>query len=152
MENREMTGQKGQALLFVTLSVLVIFGMMALVVDLGYAYYKTESAQSAADAAAMAAAVYALNNGHTCGQNGVVCGTTYNCVNPSVATSTTDLQMGCLYAAANGFQNAGNQTAWLIADYTVPPGGKLNSAVYWSRPMWARACRGSFISHGCQPI
>ena len=116
--------RSGQLLVLLCISLLVVFGMLALVVDLGYAYYKVQQAQSAADAAAMSGAVYALNNGHTCGQNGVVCGSVYNCDSPSVATASTDLQMGCLYAAANGFQNGGSQTVWMTANYSVPPGSR----------------------------
>jgi hypothetical protein len=124
-------GRKGQVLLFATMTLFVLIGMMSLVVDLGLAYSKVEKGQSAADAAAMAGALYALNNGHTCGQNGVTCGTVYNCSYPNVTPPTTNLQEGCLYAGANGFYNAGNQTVSLTADSSVPPGSKGNNVTYW---------------------
>jgi hypothetical protein len=123
--------KKGQALLFATLTLSFIFGLMALAIDLGWAYYKVEQAQGAADSAAMSAAVYALNNGHTCGNNGVTCGSVYYCANPNVNPATTNLQVGCLYAAANGFNNAGDQSVWLTADSSVPPGSRGSNVNYW---------------------
>jgi hypothetical protein len=117
---------------------------LMLVVDLGYAYYKVQQAQSAADAAALSGAVYALNNGHTCGQNGVVCGSVYNCDSPNVATAFTDLQMGCLYALANGFQNGGSQTVSMTANYSVPPGSRNGSATYWVQSNVSESIPGLF--------
>ena len=137
-------GQKGQALLLATVSLFVLIGMVSLVVDLGLAYYKVEQGQSAADAASMAAAVYALNNGHTCGQNGVACGTVYNCASPNVTPPTTNLQEGCLYAGANGFNNRGEQTVSLTADSSVPPGSKGNSVTYWVQATVGQSIPGLF--------
>ena len=136
--------RSGQALILMTSSLLVLFGLLALVVDLGYAYYKLEQAQSAADSAALAAVAYALNNGRTCGQNGVVCGSVYTCDNPNLASATTDLQMGCLYAHANGFQNGGSQTVSMTANYSVPPGSTGNSATYWAQANVAETIPGLF--------
>src|SRR5262249_43821122 len=45
----------GQSLLLATVSLSVIFGMIGLTVDLGWAYYRREAAQAAADAAVLAA-------------------------------------------------------------------------------------------------
>jgi len=129
---RRKDGREGQALLMATLGLFLLFGMIALVIDLGWAYYKKQSGQSAADSAALSAAVYALNNGHTCGQKGVICATSaYNCANPPVNPPTSNLEAGCLYAAANGYRNAGNQSVSLTADYSEPPGAHGNSETYW---------------------
>jgi hypothetical protein len=137
-------GQKGQALLLATTSLFVLIGMVSLVVDLGLAYYKVEQGQSAADAASMAAAVYALNNGHTCGQNGVICGTVYNCASPNVTPPTNNLEEGCLYAGANGFNNAGEQTVSLTADSSVPPGSKGKNVNYWVQATVSETIPGLF--------
>src|ERR1019366_5002807 len=56
--------QSGQAGLFVVLSLTVSFAMMGLAVDLGYAYFRRNVAQAAADSAALAAAIYASNSGY----------------------------------------------------------------------------------------
>ncbi len=54
--------------------------------------------QTAADAAASAAAVYALNTGDSCMT--ITCGVTYTCA--GVTPPTNSLQAGCLYATADG--------------------------------------------------
>ena len=54
--------------------------------------------QTAADAAASAAAVYALNAGDSCMT--ITCGVTYTCA--GVTPPTNSLQAGCLYATVDG--------------------------------------------------
>ncbi|MDE3196478.1 MAG: hypothetical protein KGN84_09050 [Acidobacteriota bacterium] len=81
----------------VTLSLLFLFGVIGLAVDLGWCYYLKSAVQTAADAAASAGAVYAYNNGDTCSSG---CGTPYTC--DGTTPPTNSLQAGCLYAAANG--------------------------------------------------
>ena len=51
--------EAGQAVVMMTLGSLVIFGMVGLVVDVGYGYYLKQEAQAAADSAAMAGAMMA---------------------------------------------------------------------------------------------
>src|SRR5690349_12642574 len=121
MNSMESKGRRGQVLLLATASLFLLFAVVALAVDLGWAYFKKQQAQSAADAAAMGAVVYALNHGYTCGTNGVVCGSTYNCASPNVTPPTTDFQNGCLYAELNGFKNTGNQAVNLTGDNSAPP-------------------------------
>ena len=48
--------ERGQVIVLVVLMLIVLLGMAALVVDVGYAYYAQRSLQSSADAAALAAA------------------------------------------------------------------------------------------------
>jgi len=142
--NKRTKAERGQALVLATMSILVLIGMLSLVIDLGLASYKVQQGQTAADAAAMSAAVNALNNGHTCGQNGVQCGTVYHCANPNVTPPTTNLQVGCLYAEANGFRNTGNQSVWLNADSSVPPGATNNKVVYWVQATVSESIPGLF--------
>lgn len=75
-----------------------MFSVMGLAVDLGWAYFIKERVQTAADAAAIAAAVYALNNNDSCGT--VTCGVSYTCA--GVTPPTNALQSGCLYATTDG--------------------------------------------------
>jgi len=144
MKNPKRNPESGQALVFGTLTLFVTLGVMSLVVDLGLAFYKVAQGQSAADAAAMSAAVSALNNGHTCGQNGVVCGSVYQCASPPVTPATTDLQVGCLYASSNGFVNSGNQSVWLTADSSAPPGSNNSKVVYWVQASVGQTIPGLF--------
>lgn len=124
------SGRCGQAGLFVVLNLTLVFGTLGLAVDLGWAYYKRNAAQTAADAAAMAAVSYAGENGFTCGVNGVICGST-TCANPNVSPPVNNLQVGCLYAGANGYWNGGSQTVTLQGNTTTPPGLSGNSPAYW---------------------
>ena len=134
-QGREAKNQRrgGQAGLFVVVSLTLTFAVLGFAVDLGWAYFRRNAAQAAADASALAAAIYASNNGYTCGSNGVVCGAAAACANPPTTPPTTDLQAGCLYAQANGFVNGGNQTVSLTANNsgTPPPGVAGNTPAYW---------------------
>jgi hypothetical protein len=122
--------RSGQAGLFVVLNLTLVFGTLGLAVDLGWAYYKRNAAQTAADAAAMAAVSYAGENGFTCGVNGVICGSSA-CSNPNVSPPTNNLQVGCLYAGANGYLNGGSQTVTLQGNTGTPPGLSGNNPAYW---------------------
>src|SRR5580693_4997092 len=48
-------GRKGQAALFMTMSLTVSMGLIGLVVDIGWAYWRKEACATAANAAAYAA-------------------------------------------------------------------------------------------------
>jgi hypothetical protein len=118
----------GQILILSAMSIFLLFGVMGLAVDLGYAFYVKQTAQSAADAAAVAAVNYAYKSGHyTCGSNGVVCGTALSCPG-TIGSVTTALLAGCAYANSNGFTNTGSQTVSVIANNTAVNGA---STVYW---------------------
>lgn len=102
----------------VTLSLFMLFGVMGLAVDLGWGYYRKQVAQSAADAAAMAAAVVAFKSTSgiiVCGLNNVVCQASPTPCPPITGNPANNLQNGCLYAKANGFTNAGSQTVTMAS-------------------------------------
>jgi Flp pilus assembly protein TadG len=100
-----------------TLSLFTLFGIIGLAVDLGWSYYRKQVAQTAADAAALAAAVVAENNAGTntitCGSNNVVCQAAAAC--PTNGATGNNILSGCLYAKANGFTNSGNQTVTMYS-------------------------------------
>ncbi|HZT33588.1 MAG TPA: pilus assembly protein TadG-related protein [Bryobacteraceae bacterium] len=118
----------GQAVLMMTLALFTMAGMLALAVDLGWAHYLRQSAQKAAEAAALAAAQVALNNvgqgsTFTCG-TGVTCQAATACATPVPNPPGGNLDNGCLYAAQNGFTtngDSGRQSVSLQADVTTPP-------------------------------
>src|ERR1019366_2404119 len=134
-QGREAKNQRrgGQAGLFVVVSLTLTFAVLGFAVDLGWAYFRRNAAQAAADASALAGAIYASNHGYTCGSNGLVCGTALACANPPASPPRSDLQAGCLYAQANGFVNVGSQTVSLIANNSSnpPPGVTGNTPTYW---------------------
>src|SRR3954469_22314753 len=87
------------------MSSVVLFGMLGLVVDIGWASWRKEACKTAAEAAAQAAVAAAKAGGST---NYTVPAST-SC--PSSPTNSTSAGAGCLYAKQNGFTNGvGNRT------------------------------------------
>ncbi len=131
MHPSRLSRRAGQMLVFSTLSLIFMFTVVGLSVDLGYSYFKKVQTQAAADAAAQAAALYATANGSVCGSGGVTCGSTYTCLSPPTTPPTTAMMEGCLYAKANGFVNTGSQTVTMIENNTTPPNETGNSPSFW---------------------
>jgi hypothetical protein len=129
--SKRAASRRGQAGLFIVLNLTLLFGALGLAVDLGWAHYKRNAAQAAADSAAMAGAAYAKANGYTCGAGGVVCGAATACASPNVSPPVNELQVGCLYAGVNGYVNTGNQTVTMEANSTAPPGVTGNAPALW---------------------
>jgi hypothetical protein len=107
--------ERGQTAILYTLGLTTVFGMVGLVSDMGYVYYRKQNAQAAAQAAAMAALKAAFNSSggsFVCNSNNVEC-TTYTCPASISGYGSDNLQVGCLYAATNGY--SGSQV-WLEAN------------------------------------
>src|SRR5260370_41898207 len=89
--------RRGQTAVLFTLSLLPLFGVLGLVVDIGWAYYRKEAAQTAADAAASAAAEAAYmaagGGAPTCSTSGVsgYNTTPYTCP-PRIPTPPANIQ------------------------------------------------------------
>jgi hypothetical protein len=109
----------------IVFSLTFLFAAIGLVVDLGYAYYLKARVQTAADAAASAAAVYAKYNGDNC-SGGTSCGTDYTCA--GVSPATTSLEAGCLYVTTDGPPSF---TAHMVENNTAPPGVTGNTPSLW---------------------
>ncbi len=131
---RRRAGTRGQAALFVTLSIVPTLGVLGLVVDAGWAEWRKEAAKTAAEAGAIAAAVAAQNATMTC-STGVPCQGSTAC--PSSLTNPTNpIQAACLYAQQNGFTNganSGRQSVTVAANLTsnaAPPVAGY-SPTYW---------------------
>jgi len=134
--------QRGVALLMVAVMMVSLCAMAGLVFDTGWAYYTTESARAAAEAAAVAAVQYAKDSAaahggsYNCGSNGVVCQTATNCPATVPNPVTNNVQSGCAYAAVNGFTNgglSGKQTVTIQSDIpanTAPPVSGV-TVQYW---------------------
>ncbi len=133
---RQFGSRRGQAIIFVTLTLVLTFGALGLVVDLGLASWKQEAARNAAQAAAMAGAIAARSLDFTCGATGgVPCQAFTAC--PSTLTNNADpIQVACMYARENGFTNGGNggmQTVSIAANLAAsaqPPVSGYRPA-YW---------------------
>jgi hypothetical protein len=131
MSRVRRAGERGGALVLVTLSLLAMCGIMGLAVDLGWSYFVRKSAQSAADAAALTAARNALK---TVGQVAAFnCAANVDCSPAPVACSgaftrnlATTTDGGCWITTQNGFSvggNSGRQNVTFAADVVTgaPP-------------------------------
>jgi hypothetical protein len=141
IDMKKKTNRGGQAVLMMTMSLTMLLGMMSLVVDVGWAYFRREAAQSAADAAAAGAvkAVEVALAGSTpsCGSGNVWCGSTAgtitNCPATAPTTTTTSFNVACILASANGgFTTTGGMTVSVQANTTTPPPTVSGATVsYW---------------------
>ena len=131
--NIRSNSRRGQALLMMSFAITAMFGVMALVVDVGWANYRKQAAQAAADSAATAAVRAAIAKGlNTCGgQLGCYPSTPYICpaIPPGLAATTID--SACMMAAANGFQTSGNQAVQVYANLGNPPSVNGAMSQYW---------------------
>jgi hypothetical protein len=130
--------RSGQAIIMVTSSLLFTFSVMGLAIDLGWCYFLKMRVQTAADAAAISAAVYAKNNGDACGT--VSCGVTYTCA--GVTPPTTSMQAGCLYATLDG---PPSMTATMIENNTAPPGVTGNTPSMWIKATVSTTSPNNFL-------
>jgi Flp pilus assembly protein TadG len=124
-------GEKGQATIMVTLSLLAMFGLMGLAVDLGWAFYIRRSAQAAADAAALSAARAGIQSNLTIDCVSMGCATTP--VSCSQVTAA-NLTVGCSYAQRNGFTpdgHSGHQTVTIQANTGNPVSATGVTSTYW---------------------
>jgi hypothetical protein len=128
--NREL----GQTAILYTLGLTTLFGLVGLVSDVGFFYYRKQYAQAAAQAAALAA----LKTAYTTSLGSFTCGTTlicttagsygstsYTCPSSITGTGSDNMQVGCLYAQKNGY--SGNQV-WFEANTGSISGVYAN---YW---------------------
>jgi len=139
----------------IMLSAILLFAAVGLVLDVGWARFRQQAAQAAADSAALAAAQAAASGvgtsgdvvarggattfagtssgcTPTCGTNGVTCQAETACPSTIPNPPTTNIHSGCLYAKANGFLSGGKQNITITANTTSPPPNNPNVSVnYW---------------------
>jgi hypothetical protein len=131
--------KRGQALIMVTFAMVMLFGIMAMAVDLGLGLSSVKAGRSAADAAALAAVTHALA---TVGNSPIACGGVIGCQSAqacpaTIGTPQTTLDMGCFYAQRNGFTQGGQggrQTVQIAAGIDSPPptAPGVNDVTYWA--------------------
>lgn len=127
--------QGGQTLLMSTLSLTLLFGIVGVALEVGWAMYIRTLAQSAADSAALGAASQALS---TIGQSAAsVCGVSVTCQSMTVCPATGNLQSGCLYAQQNGFTQGGaggHQIVQIGGGTGAPPNvSNVPGVIYWTQ-------------------
>ena len=124
---RRVGNNRGQALIMITLGTVMLMGLLGLTIDVGYGYYLKQVAQAAADSAVLAAAEAARAAGSVCNGLTVICNTGgYTC--PASPGTTSNLDVGCLYAKQNGLATTSNQSVTMTSG-TGAVGGA--SVTYW---------------------
>jgi Flp pilus assembly protein TadG len=102
--------KRGQTAVLFTLMLTTVFGVAGLVTDFGWAYYRKQTAQAAAQAAALATVKAGMTMGGVCYTNNVVCQAETQCpASITVSSTMTSVDKGCLYAQANGYTSTGRQ-------------------------------------------
>ena len=110
MQTKTRNQERGQILLMSTMGLVAMIGILALVVDIGLAYYQKKSAQKAADAASLAGAA---RRSITSRMERRSAAPTFPARIPrraraTITTPTTDpISVACLYAQQNGFTAGG---------------------------------------------
>src|SRR5947208_16780411 len=95
------SSRAGQATIMVSVGLVFIMGILGLVMDVGWGYYRKQVAQAAADSAVLAAVTAAGTGTITCGSGTVLCPTSKPCTDSSITTGS-NIKAGCLYGAQNG--------------------------------------------------
>ncbi|MDQ1473646.1 MAG: hypothetical protein QOJ99_5126 [Bryobacterales bacterium] len=126
----------GQTLIMFTLAIIPLLGMLGLVVDIGWAYFRQESAQTASDAGANAAAMAAFTaaggSAPLCSTSHVACyANEYSCPAVIISPPADNIQAGCMYARDNGFINAGRQTVTFQSGVGNAPFSTGVTVGYW---------------------
>jgi Flp pilus assembly protein TadG len=132
---RKSVNRRGQTIMMFTLAMVPLLGMIGLVVDIGWAYFRKEAAQTAADAAAGAASIAAYNaagaGAPTCTTTGVSCyATEYICPATAPTTAANNIDVACMYASENGFTTTGRRKVTVQSGVGTAPTATA-SVNYW---------------------
>jgi len=114
------------------MTITVSFGLIGLVVDIGWAYWRREACATAANSAAFAAIAAASSaTNQSCGTGTTYwdC-STYSCPASPQLPVSNNLGNGCMYAKQNGFLNTGRQSVSLQGGTTSVPVSGVSPA-YW---------------------
>jgi Flp pilus assembly protein TadG len=128
--------RRGQTAILFTLAAVPLFGIMGLAVDIGWAHFRREAAQTAADSASAAAALgaytTAAGGSMLCSTPHIACyASEYTCPATLSGTPADNIQAGCMYARDNGFVTAGNQKVTIQAGVGAAPTSPGVTVSYW---------------------
>ncbi len=128
--------RSGQTAIMFTLAAVPLFGILGLAVDVGWAHFRREAAQTAADSAAMAAALAAYQTfaGATmaCNTPHIACyADQHNCPATMSGTPADNVIAGCMYARDNGFVTAGRQKVTFQSGIGAAPTSPGVTTNYW---------------------
>jgi len=119
------------------MSLVCLIGMLGLVVDIGYAYWRKQECKTAAQSAAIAGAMAAQSLTMTCGTGftDVPCQAATACPASLTTPTTNPLTAACLYAKQNGFTNGGRTSVTVAANLSTAVASPVSgvSPTYWMR-------------------
>ena len=130
-----------------TMTIIVSMGLIGLVVDEGWAYWRQEACLTAAQSAATAAARYIQSN-----VSGTITCTNATCQAPTACPSvsgnspTSAVQAACMYAKSNGFQASGKQNVTVEAQLGNPPTASGVTSSYYVTVRVAESVPLTFLS------
>jgi hypothetical protein len=122
------------------MTLTLSFGLIGLVVDLGWAYWRQEACLEAAQSAAMAGVMYAMGNNSTwppatcTSGSSVVCQPTATACPAGTAlgtAATSSVDEACKYALQNGFRATGKQSVTIAANTGNAPTASGVSTAYY---------------------
>ncbi len=145
---RGARGERGQTALLMSMTLVVSMGLIGLVVDEGWAYWRQEACLTAAQAAANGAIMYVKNNAPstiTC-TTSIVCQSSTQCPTTLTAPPTSDIIAGCLYAKQNGFQATGKQNVLIESALGNPPSVSGVTSAYYLTVRVSEAVPLTFLS------
>ena len=117
-----------------TLTLVPIFGLIAMVTDIGYMHYLKMTAQTAAEAAAQATIIdmHATFGGATLTCATVTCSANQTTCPQNITTPTNSIQRGCMYAQKHGFNSADRWATYQAGVSGMPPTmSGMGTASYW---------------------
>jgi hypothetical protein len=129
---RPTWASRGQAAVLMTVTMIPLMGLLGLVIDIGWAYWRKEACKTAAEAAAFASAMAASTAANfNCKPAGALpCPSSQPCPPNPDKPPGDNIGNACLYARQNGFVNSGKQSVTISANTTgIPVAGVSPS--YW---------------------
>lgn len=130
------------------MTLIVAMGLIGLVVDEGWAYWRQEACLTAAQSAANAAMMYVKTNvsgAITCTTT-VVCQASTACPTTMTSPATSDINAACLYAKQNGFRATGKQNVMVESALGNPPTASGVTSAYYVTVRVAEAVPLTFLS------
>lgn len=125
-QSKRVGSETGQATVMVTAGLVFLFGILGLVVDVGYSYFLKQQTQAVADSAALAGAIMAKSSIGTCNTT-VLCQSATVCPNNPTNPPLTTFDDACLYAKRNG---AAQEQVTVSAGTGSTPNNAVNIG-YW---------------------
>jgi len=136
---RSCNSRDGQAVIMMSMGTVFLMGILGLVVDVGWGYYRKQVLQAAVDSAVLAGTVDASAIGSvTCNTGGIVCQSATACT--SATTAGTNFYSACKYGVRNGVSNANLSIA---AGTTSPINGVTVN--YWVTATASEPVKPTFL-------